>query len=196
MDFVLLPPETKWLSNFPFAILLNAVLLPITGSPAGLCRVNGDGQCSAKMVTSTVHQSHNYESFDFKFGKGYNVMWFTNPAEFGYDCISGGAPTWWWNMGVASILFLLIFLFFFFPSDTYSPNPRTDFHARSIAQKTRFDVRKCPLIECFSEFWLFGVIFPENPTNFAGSREIPAKMKKSNNSLAVEDRQNMSIEHA
>ena len=28
-----------------------------------------------------------------------------------------------------------------------------------------------------------------------GSREIPAKMKKANDSLAVEDRQNMSMEH-
>ena len=44
-------------------------------------------------------------------------------------------------------------------------------------------------------FDFLGVIFPENPQNFAGSREIPAKMEKSSNSLAVEDKQNMSMEH-
>ena len=34
----------------------------------------------------------------------------------------------------------------------------------------------------FLNFDFLGVIFPENPTNFAGSKEIPAKMKRSNNS--------------
>jgi len=43
------------------------------------------------------------------------------------------------------------------------------------------------------KFWW--VIFPKNPSNFDGSRGIPAKMKKSNNLYAVEDRQNMSIDH-
>ena len=38
-----------------------------------------------------------------------------------------------------------------------------------------------------------GVVFPENPKNFAGSREIPAKMKRLDNSEVVEDRQIMSI---
>ena len=44
-----------------------------------------------------------------------------------------------------------------------------------------------------STFW--GSFSPENPIHFAGSKEIPAKMKKSNNSEAVEDRRNMSMEH-
>ena len=40
-----------------------------------------------------------------------------------------------------------------------------------------------------------GIIYPENLTYLAGSREILAEMKKSNNLLAVEDRQQMSLEH-
>jgi len=42
--------------------------------------------------------------------------------------------------------------------------------------------KKVPPSKCFSKFWILRVIFPENATNFAGSREIPAEMKKSNNS--------------
>ena len=48
-----------------------------------------------KWKTSTTYQSHIYESFDLKFGKVDNVTRFTNPAKFGKDRISGGAPTWW-----------------------------------------------------------------------------------------------------
>ena len=51
--------------------------------------------------TLTTHQSHIYESFDLDFGKGDNVPRINNPVKFGWDCISGGAPTLWWNTGVA-----------------------------------------------------------------------------------------------
>ena len=40
-----------------------------------------------------------------------------------------------------------------------------------------FDVRKCPLSKRFSEVRLFGAIFLKHQTNFASSREIPAKME-------------------
>ena len=67
---------------------------------------------------------------------------------------------------------------------------------RTIAQKTQFEVRKCPLGKCFfRNFYFLGVIFPENLQHFAGSGEIPTKMKKSNNSLAVADRQNIAKKH-
>ena len=42
-------------------------------------------------------------------------------------------------------------------------------------------------------FW--GSFSPENPTNLAGIREIPAKMKRLNNPQAVDDRQNMSMKY-
>ena len=48
-----------------------------------------------KLKTPTTYQSHGYESSDLKFGKVDNVTRFNNPAKFGYDRISGGAPTWW-----------------------------------------------------------------------------------------------------
>jgi len=42
----------------------------ITGSPAGLSRVNGVRRSSAKHETSTPRQSHNFISIDLKFGVG------------------------------------------------------------------------------------------------------------------------------
>jgi len=48
-----------------------------------------------KRETSTTYQSHIYESIDLKFGLGNNVTRFSNPAKFGEDRFSGGAPTWW-----------------------------------------------------------------------------------------------------
>ena len=71
------------------------VLEFITGSPAGLSRVNGDGPSSAKMLKINRLPSTNYESFVFKLGKGDYVTRINNPAKFGHDRISGGAPTWW-----------------------------------------------------------------------------------------------------
>ena len=47
-----------------------------------------------KWKISTTYQSHIYESLDLKFVKIDNVMWFTNPAQFGKDRISSGVPTW------------------------------------------------------------------------------------------------------
>jgi len=34
-------------------------------------------------------------AIDLKFGVCDNVTRFTNPAKFGEDRISGGAPMWW-----------------------------------------------------------------------------------------------------
>jgi len=48
-----------------------------------------------KHETSTIYQSHIYESIDLKFGQGDYVMRFSNPAKYGEDRFSGGAPTWW-----------------------------------------------------------------------------------------------------
>jgi len=68
----------------------------ITGSPAGLSRVNGDRLVVLKHETSTTYQSHIYESIDLKFGYGAYVTGFSNPAaKFDEDRFSGGAPTWW-----------------------------------------------------------------------------------------------------
>jgi len=43
--------------------------------------------------TSTTYQSHIYEIIDIKFGQGDYVTRFSNPAKFGEDRFSGGAPT-------------------------------------------------------------------------------------------------------
>jgi len=48
-----------------------------------------------KHETSTLRPSHNFISTDLKLGVGNNVTHFSNPAKFGEDRISGGAPKWW-----------------------------------------------------------------------------------------------------
>jgi len=48
-----------------------------------------------KQKTSTTYQNNIYESIDLKFGQGDYVMRFSNPAKYGEDRFSGGAPTWW-----------------------------------------------------------------------------------------------------
>jgi len=47
-----------------------------------------------KHGTSTLHQSHNFSSIDLKFGVDDYITRFSNPAQFGENRISGGAPTW------------------------------------------------------------------------------------------------------
>ena len=64
-----------------------------------------------------------------------------------------------------------------------------------ISSKDAVWRKERPSKQVFFEILTLGVIVPENLTNFAGSREIPAKKKRSNNSWAVEDKQNMSMEH-
>jgi len=41
-----------------------------------------------KHETSTLHQSHNFISIDFKFGVSDNVREVTSPAKFGSDPMS------------------------------------------------------------------------------------------------------------
>ena len=66
----------------------------ITGSPAGLSCVTGEGPSSAKMVNSLAYKSHNYESLVLKFDTGDDVTRLTNSAKFGWDHRGGGTPTW------------------------------------------------------------------------------------------------------
>ena len=128
-----------------------------------------------KWQTSTTYQSYNYESLDLQFGKVDYVTRFTNPAQFGEDCISGGASKWWWTVRVACLSLFL----FSYSLIRVQPIPVNRF-SRTVAKKMRTDSRKCPL--------------DKSPKIFAASREIPAKMQKSNNSLAVEDRRDTSTE--
>jgi len=86
---------------------------------------------------------------DFIFCKGHYVPWINSPTKFDWDCISGGAPAWLWNIWVAC---LLLFFCFVFPSKFTTccvprlrvvkcgmaspvkkhgfPNPWTNFHAQ------------------------------------------------------------------
>jgi len=68
--------------------------------------------------------------------------------------------------------FYFLFFCFVFPSLAIVP----DNHAQKL--------KRCSLAskQVFCKILLLGVIFLEKPTHFACSREIPAKMKKWNNS--------------
>ena len=52
-------------------------------------------QVVLKGVYSTSRQTNSFYLNDFKFGMNDYVPGFTNPATFGLDRSSGGAPTWW-----------------------------------------------------------------------------------------------------
>jgi len=47
-----------------------------------------------KHETSTLRQSHNFITIDFKFGVGDNVREITNPAKFGWGPMSSRDATW------------------------------------------------------------------------------------------------------
>ena len=110
-----------------------------------------------------LYQSHNYESFyDFKFGVGDYVPWFPSHAKIGTDQISvgrgGGMP------------FLLDMRTIHTRKPIFTFNSLKDEVSRN----------EVPLKVVLFQIWTFGVIFLKSPTNFASSREDPAKMKRSN----------------
>jgi len=68
--------------------------VPITGSPAGLSRVNGIRRSSVEHETTTLRQSHNFISIDLQFGVSDYVREVTSPAKFGSDPMSSRDATW------------------------------------------------------------------------------------------------------
>ena len=114
-------------------------------------------QVVLKWQNSTAFQSHIYESFVFKSGKGDWVTRINNPAKFGWDRISGGAPTLWWNIGVVCLLLLLWFCFFF-PSHAYIPYPWTDSSKDAV---WREDVPSKQVVFEILTFW--GSFSPKPP---------------------------------
>jgi len=67
----------------------------ITGSPAGgIAVLMASAAVVLKHETSTLRQSHNFISIDFKFGLGDNVREVTSPAKFGSNPMSGRDATW------------------------------------------------------------------------------------------------------
>ena len=87
-------------------------------APQGLAVLMAMVQVVLKCYHSTAYQSHNYGSFVLKFINDNNVTRINNPAKFGWDRISDGAP----RSGEISGL-RAFYYFFFFPSHAYSPYP-------------------------------------------------------------------------
>ena len=67
-----------------------------------------------------------------------------------------------------------------------SPGPYMRISAQTVDYCANIRSIQYPSMTNFSLFFrnfdFLGIIFPENPVNLAGSKEIPAKMKRWNNS--------------
>jgi len=68
--------------------------------------------------------------------------------------------------------------------------------SRTMDPNTRYDARKRPLGKWLRKSQFLGVIFTQNHQLLAASRDITAKLKRSNNfGNLVAERQNMSMYH-
>jgi len=88
-----------------------------------------------KHETSTTYQIHIYESIDW-----WRFLKIVSEEEtlkkFGENRFSGGAPTWWWNMGLREIYGSRAFYYYYYyyycfyiPWHAYSLYPWIDFNA-------------------------------------------------------------------
>jgi len=106
-----------------------------------------------KHETSTLRWSHNFISIELKFGVSDHVREVTSPATFGSDPISGRDATWGATY-TGTVTFVFCFFLFLYSSTELQPIPVNQF-SRTIAQKTRYSVRKtlwgCEM--CNSEIW-------------------------------------------
>ena len=147
-----------------------------------------------KWKIQTTYQSHIYESIDLNFGKLDYITPSTNLAKFCNDRISGGAPTWWWNMRVTRLFLLLLLSLFFLFLDTCTACTREPIFTHNSSKDADW-LKEVPSKQVFLDIFTFWGYFPQNSQNFAANRETPAQTKNSNNSYAVEDRHKVSIEH-
>jgi len=88
-----------------------------------------------KHETSTLRQSHNFISIDFKFGMREYVREVTSPAKVCSVPMSGRDATWGQHI---RLLWLLFYFYFFILQQSYTVN----LFLRAIAPKTRSGVRK------------------------------------------------------
>jgi len=92
------PYLTKWLASFHK--ILQKLLLHRRNHDFCPYHRQGSAVLMASDVlvlkheTSTLRQSHNFISNDFKFGVGDNVMEVTSPTKVGSDLISGQDAKW------------------------------------------------------------------------------------------------------
>ena len=80
--------------------------------------------------------------------------------------------------GLVPFIIIILFVFSFLATRTANTREPIFTHDSSKDVVWRKEV---PFKQMFFEILTLGVIFPENLTNLAGSREIPARMKRSNN---------------
>jgi len=92
--------------------------------PAGLSRVNVVRRIVVlKHETSTLRQSHNFISIDFKFGVGDYVREVTSPDKVGSGPTSGRDATW----GQPVVFFLIL-------QQSYNPYPWTNIFAHNSSK--------------------------------------------------------------
>jgi len=134
----------------------------------GLAVLMASASVVLKHETSTLRQSHNFISIDLKFGLSDYVRKITSPAKFGLDLISGRDATWGNIYGYCDF-----FLFF----NRATAHITVNQFSRTIAQKTRSDVRKtllgCEM--CNSEIW--GCFTLKTPLKMVGIGNYQPKIK-------------------
>jgi len=138
-----------------------------------------------KHATSTLRQRHNSISIDLTFSVSDNVREVTSPEKVGSRPMSGRDATWGQHIQV------LWFLFLYSSTELQPVNQ----FSRTIAQKTPSGVRKTHFGIRIVLLWNLVVFYPKNtPTNWS-QRAIARQNKMSNNSEAVRDTRNVSMNH-
>jgi len=106
---------------------LGLLLLLITGSPAGLSRVNGVRRSSAKTWNFNPSPKAQFVSLDLTFSLEDSVREVTSPAKFGSDPMSGRDKTRGQHIRELWISFIL--------QQSYSPYPWTNFRAQKLKRR-------------------------------------------------------------
>ena len=162
------------LSNRQIAVWLNR---QITGSPAGLSRVNGDGPSSAKMVKFNRLPKSQLWIVCFQIWQGWLCQADQQPCKI----LLRSYERWRPHVVVeyqGRVPFIIIFSFIATrTAQTREPIP-THNSSKDVVWRKEVPSKQ----EFFEILTLWGSFSPENPTNLADSREIPAEMERSNNS--------------
>jgi len=143
--------------------------LKITGSPAGLSRVNGVRRSSA--------ETRNFSHFP---KAQFYINWYDIWREW---LRFGGYQPWqsWFGSDERSrrhvgATYTGTVTFFSFYYILLQPIPVNQF-SRTIAQKTRSGVRKTLFAMRNVFYWNFGVFYPKNTPTIFRKGQLPAKIK-------------------
>jgi len=97
---------------------------------------------------------------------GWLVHQGQQPCKIWFRSVSGGDSRWWWYIRVLWLNFGFNLVFVFIVSSRRVQPKPVNRLSRTMAQKTRYDDRKCPLSERYRHSQLLGS-FPPHTTKFS-----------------------------